>query len=357
MRRVARGFTLIELLVVIAIIGVLIALLLPAVQAAREAARRIQCVNNLKQVGVALHNYHDSIGVFPFGMGSRYKYNLCFWYSAHSMLLPYFEQAPLYNTINFNFPIASPSCNFAGPWWSTLAWGVNSTAYEAKVNTLLCPSDATEFSALETVYGLESFPGNNYFGNSGVNPRGWWNSSVADGVFFTESSIRIASITDGASNTAAFSERGKGGADNSRYLPSIDVLMTPPFSSARFDRGDLAEIQRFAQACQDLSLAASLSPPWTWGGDVWIYGGGDTLYSHLLTPNHNSCFNGEPWTGSFTGGSISGIALTASSHHPGGANTLLADGSVRFIKDGVAQATWWALGTRAGGEVISGTDY
>jgi prepilin-type N-terminal cleavage/methylation domain-containing protein/prepilin-type processing-associated H-X9-DG protein len=356
MRRTWRGFTLIELLVVSAIIGILIALLLPAVQAAREAARRIQCVNNLKQIGLALHNYENTIGVLPFGMGSAYTYRLCFWYSAHSMLLPYVEQAPLYNAINFNFPVWSPTCNWAGPWWSSLAWDVNSTAYEAKVSTFLCPSDPTEFPLEEAGFRLQSIPGNNYLGNNGLNPRGWWNPQVADGLFYTSSSTRIASITDGASNTAAFSERLKSLGDRNRFVPGGDVLQTPPFSSVLFDRRDYGEISRFAQSCQSLSPATSQAPP-HWAGGWWLVGGFNALYTHVLPPNHQSCDNGEPWTGGSTGATYSGIAYTASSRHPGGANTLLADGSIRFVKDGVARATWWALATRAGGEVISSSSY
>src|SRR6516162_6318815 len=185
-----RGFTLIELLVVIAVIGVLVALLLPAVQFAREAARRIRCVNNLKQIGIALHHYHDRVGVFPFGMGSPYTYKLCFWYSAHSMLLPDLEQAPLFNTINFDFPVDSPTCNFAGPWWASQARVVNSTAIGTTVDVFLCPSDPT---SLPLDRG-EPQPGFNYFANFGVNPRGWWNPVVADGLFYTVSRTRIADI-------------------------------------------------------------------------------------------------------------------------------------------------------------------
>jgi prepilin-type N-terminal cleavage/methylation domain-containing protein len=268
MRRTRHAFTLIELLVVIAVIGVLVALLLPAVQAAREAARRIQCVNNLKQIGLALHNYETRVGVFPFGMGSAYTYNLCFWYSAHSMLLADLEQAPLYNTINVNFPIYTPSGNFAGPSWASQAWVVNSTAIGTKVDVFLCPSDPT---SLPLDLGVPQ-PGSNYYGNNGVNPRVWWNPRVADGVFYTVSRTRIADIRDGASNTAAFAERIKGDGDTTRYTASADILQTPAFSSARFDQNDYGEIQRFAQACQSLSLATSLSPPVVDVGGWWLYG-------------------------------------------------------------------------------------
>jgi prepilin-type N-terminal cleavage/methylation domain-containing protein/prepilin-type processing-associated H-X9-DG protein len=353
MLRTRRGFTLIELLVVIAIIGVLIALLLPAVQAAREAARRIQCVNNLKQIGLALHNYETTIGALPFGMGDPYRYKLCFWYSAHSMLLPYLDQGPVYNAINFGFPIFSPTCNFAGPGWGSMAWVVNSTALGTKLDVFLCPSDP---SSPPLDLGVQ-LPGLNYYGNTGRNPRGWWNPRVDDGLFFTASRIRSADILDGTSNTAAFSERMKGDFGSGPYTPSADALQTRAFSSARFDQNDLGEIQRFAQACQALSLATSNAPPVTDLGGYWLCGGFNGLYTHVLPPNHNSCENGEPYIGVFTGSAYSGIAYTSSSRHPGGANVLMADGSVRFIKDSVDQQTWWALGTRAGGEVISSSSY
>jgi prepilin-type N-terminal cleavage/methylation domain-containing protein/prepilin-type processing-associated H-X9-DG protein len=352
MRRTRRGFTLIELLVVLAIIGILISLLLPAVQAAREAARRMQCVNNLKQVGLALHNYESAVGVLPFGMGARYTYNLCFWYSPHCMLLPYLEQTTVYNAINFDLPVDSPTCNFAGPAWGSLGRVVNTTAFGTRLGVFLCPSDPTEFPS----DGLVPLPGCSYYANSGTNSRGWWNPSVANGLFFVESSIRTARILDGTSNTVAFSERRKGAGDNSRYVPFQDILFTPPFSSALFDRNDYGAIQRFAQACQDLTPATSIKPPATTVGGTW-YGGPGMFYSHVLPPNHNSCYNGEPWIGGFTGENYSGMALTPCSLHPSGVNVLMADGSVRFIKDTVDQQTWWALGARAGGEVISSSSY
>src|SRR5258705_10858879 len=147
-----RAFTLIELLVVIAITGVLIALLLPAVQGAREAARRSQCVNNLKQIGLALHNYHDVNGTFPMGSGSgMYNppgtvYSAKHCWSIHAAILPQFGQMPIYNAINFNFGNGSGT--------GSLAYSVNSTVLTTQINTFLCPSDPNA-TAVE-VTGLAS---------------------------------------------------------------------------------------------------------------------------------------------------------------------------------------------------------
>jgi prepilin-type N-terminal cleavage/methylation domain-containing protein/prepilin-type processing-associated H-X9-DG protein len=344
------GFTLIELLVVIAIIGVLLALLLPAVQAAREAARRIQCASNLKQIGIALHSYHDALGVLPPGMGP-YANKVCMWYSAHSMLLPFLEEGPLFNSINFNFPIASPSCNSMGPAWAGLAQVVNTTASSTTVAAYLCPSDTS-------VFRDPGYPGLNYLGNSGVNPRGWWITHVADGLFFTSSRLSFGAIRDGASQTAAFAESLKGDDDDSRYTPRADVLMTDPYSPARLDSNDPSDLMAFGRGCQNLPMSSILSWAYSHKQDVWIQGNSyEGLYCHLLPPNQNSCVNGEPYQGFGTGSAFAGSIMIASSYHPGGVNVLLADGAVRFVKDGVGQKVWWALGTRAGAEVIGETDY
>ncbi len=347
------GFTLIEVLVVITIIGVLIALLLPAVQAARESARRVQCANNLKQIGIALHTYHDALGVFPYGMGARFKYNVFMWHSAQAMLLPYLDNAPLFNAINFNYPIASGQNNW-GPPWAKDAFVVNLTALSAKVSTFLCPSDPTDSSVFYDPATGVTFPGNNYLGNSGVNPRGWWNPQVADGLFFPEICVRLSAITDGASNTTAFSERLKGSGDQGRYIPHGDILEIRGFRSALIERNDLGEIRRLAQGCQDLSPENGAAVPGGWNQSHWFEGDiGFGVYNHLLPPNQNSCENLEPGLSVL----MKSTAYTASSYHPGGVNVLMADGAVRFVKDSVGRSTWWALGTRAGGEVISSDDY
>lgn len=355
MRARKSGFTLIELLVVIAIIGVLMSLLLPAVQAAREAARRIRCVNNLKQIGVALHHYHDALGVFPFGMGARLKYNVFMHHLTHTQLLPYLEQASLYDSINFNFPTASGQNNF-GPPWARAAFYVHATAFSTKVTTFLCPSDPADFPPVyyDAIVPEIVYPGNNYLGNSGVNPRGWWNPQVADGLFFPEQCMRMSDIADGASNTAAFSEHLQGDRDQSRYTPHADYLYMQQFSSALIEQRNQSEIMRFARACQDLKEAESTSTPLSNILDTWFQGNiGQGVYNHLLPPNHNSCESLE------LGISVlqAVVASTASSNHPGGVNVLMADGSVRFAKDGISPTTWRALGTRAGGEVISASDY
>ena len=349
------GFTLIEVLVVIAIIGVLIAMLLPAVQAAREAARRIRCTNNLKQIGIALHQYHDRLSVFPFGMGVRFKYNVLMWHSTQSMILPDLELGSLYDTINFNYPMISGQNNF-GPPWARDALYVNITGFATRVDTFLCPSDPAGCppTYYDATLPAVVWPGVSYLGNSGVNPRGWWNPQVADGLFFAEQCIRISSITDGASNTAAFSEHLQGDRDQNRYTPHADYLYLRQFSSALIEQRNQAEIARFERACENMAESTSVQAPASWNQTVWFEGDIENgVYNHLLPPNHNSCESLE--AGITVLQKV--VAYTASSHHPGGVNVLMADGSVRLVKDGVARGTWQALGTRAGGEVIGGSDY
>src|SRR5271165_6117532 len=204
-----RAFTLIELLVVIAIIAVLIALLLPAVQAAREAARRIQCTNNLKQIGLALHNYHAANGSFPLGGTVAWAYGgEQYWgvWSAQTLMLPYIEQGPLYNTANFS-------------WANQLDMGtqINSTTFNANIAAFLCPSDGLGGTSSSSVSN-----NNNYFGSIGTTT--YPSSQTGTGIFAPGASAQgagvapipariaytIASVTDGTSNTVAFAEGAVG---------------------------------------------------------------------------------------------------------------------------------------------------
>ncbi len=202
--RAARpGFTLIELLVVIAIIGVLIALLLPAVQAAREAARRAQCINNLKQIGVALHNYHGVVGSFPVGFlyptgavpttTSPQQYR----WSVLAQMAPYLEQTNLYNALNFNFPLAYRPSGSASLFWPF--YPDNATAMATRVSTFLCPSDGAPAPF------ADSGPCNYVFctgdGSNGGDATG------ANGTFILGPAVSMADITDGSSGTVAASEQ------------------------------------------------------------------------------------------------------------------------------------------------------
>ena len=222
MRR--QGFTLIELLVVIAIIAVLIALLLPAVQAAREAARRAQCVNNLKQFGLGIHNYHSSNDVFPMGASlCVYNYGGGFspcttWnnWSAHAMMLNYLEQAPLYNAINFNMEGRG----------SDYASAANATAYNAKINLFLCPSDTNAGKINDNCYYASVGPTTN--AGSDTPPRPTTPacpnfSSPTSGVFGFRVAYGIRDITDGSSNTIAFSE-GQAGAPLPIVVPGNMIM-------------------------------------------------------------------------------------------------------------------------------------
>ncbi|MHC5543034.1 DUF1559 family PulG-like putative transporter [Singulisphaera rosea] len=316
-----RGFTLIELLVVIAIIAVLIALLLPAVQAAREAARRIQCTNNLKQFGLALHGYHDAWNVVPPSDGI-YPFN----FPTHVYLLPYMEQQALYNQCRFyNVDGNTPN-----------AWtGLNLTVTQTKVAVFQCPSDSGGVPG-------SAVAGTNYSssGGTGFDPGiGDYDGNYAtiDGAFVLKQSFGFAGITDGLSNTSAFSESvyGDGTPDGTAIAGAVDPMRVAIFLPA----GTLTTPAN----CKGNTYTGQRGVPWTLGGYD------NSLYNHFTTPNSPTldCVNAYDNPG----------LKAARSRHPGGVNVGLCDGSVRFVKNSVSLVTWKALATRAGGEVISADSY
>ena len=323
-----RGFTLVELLVVTAVIALLIGLLLPAIQAAKEANRRANCLNNLKQIGLAIHAYHATNDMLPFGVGPDDDKTLATIgslnarrYSCHAQFLPYMELSSLFNSINFMVAPFAPLVSGIAPPDGTV--GINGTAALTVVGAFLCPSDEDR---LEQPWGH-----NNYRTCNGSS----WSGRAGDGMFGQISRTRFANITDGLSNTAAFSERAKGTGDPAVYDPQADLYANPgAWTQATF-----------GQWCTSLSQAqAAALYHDVDGGQNWLEGNMNwTRYNHVLPPGYPSCKNGLTWNG---------VAMTATSAHPGGVNLLLADGSARFVKSSVNAAVWQALATIRGNEVI-----
>jgi prepilin-type N-terminal cleavage/methylation domain-containing protein/prepilin-type processing-associated H-X9-DG protein len=309
------AFTLIELLVVIAIIAILIGLLLPAVQKVREAAARAKCQNNLKQLGLAMHNYEGALSTFPPGLPIFFRA-----FSPHAQLMPHVEGDNTFRLIDFTrspVPTTIPVFDDGS---------ANLAPARIRVPLFLCPSDKDSIPNSQ-------FSGTNYVActGTGLVNQGWLDNG--DGVFKQTTPRRVTDITDGTSNTVAFSETIKGGnatgtgTDPREFYKQIPLRFFPPY----LDAG-----------------ACSSSSTWVGNrGERWTTGryGDAGLYNHFYTPNSTSpdCVN-----------SVGGAGWTAArSRHSGGVNALMCDGSIRFVRDSISAQTWYAVATITGGEVIS----
>jgi prepilin-type N-terminal cleavage/methylation domain-containing protein/prepilin-type processing-associated H-X9-DG protein len=320
----ARGFTLVELLVVIAIIGVLVALLLPAIQAAREAARRTQCLNHLKQFGLAMLNHESALGKLPAGQtapiagGSDPAY-----FSPIAQMLPYFEQTNLNNLLSLEKPLYGAE-NYAAMLY-------------AKPSVFLCPSDEQQGQSTDLGWS-------NYHANAGS----WLNLGGWDGLFGPVNTIQnkdplpavaLKNVVDGTSHTAAFAEVVNGlapyWAPPTGGLPKADC-----FEFGALPNGDLTTVRNSFLQKSWQSASVPWSGEWRFRGYPWAEGTmWRTWYNHLVPPN-SICW--------IPGGDFWSIVSPSTSYHPGGANVLMADGSVQLASDDVDPNLWTDMGTREG---------
>jgi len=364
-------------LVVIAIIAVLIALLLPAVQAAREAARRAQCTNNMKQLGIALHNYHSATNSFPpggcvTGLGSFGNNNLWGAWGAHALLLPYLEQQTIYSAINFGWETRNTGAGEA----------VNRTAIVTRLNAFLCPSSTLPIIGGNFTWNIAGvgyiMPGNNYFFSTGSsvmwrgdrNATFSGNPAIPNGLFNVGGpGYSIGEVLDGTSNTVAAGEWRIG--DFNDFQNSIqDFVGNQSYADFGATGRDLVSpsanmplgavnLQKALNACAQTWNAKSggfgTNGQRSWNGRMWHVG----LYAHslgnLVVPPNSPYPYCEYWSdnGDWDAGGLIGLT----SYHSGGANVLFADGSVKFLKGSVSWPTLWAIGSRSQGEAVSADSY
>jgi prepilin-type N-terminal cleavage/methylation domain-containing protein/prepilin-type processing-associated H-X9-DG protein len=351
------AFTLIELLVVIAIIAVLIALLLPAVQAAREAARRAQCVNNLKQIALAAHNYASSAGSLPYqSMANRADCTGCWSVSWGDLVLSQLEGGAMFNALNFSLEMTHSA---------------NTTVGYSYFPGFICPSDDINARpgdpwAPGSYAASVGGPGtiSQWSGAMVPSKNPWYNNGNNAGA------IGFQSITDGTSNTTLFSEHliGAPGPVNNygtyvlrndprakRALFQISITLAPDDAT-----NGIANANSFAQQCKNIPGTTksqgtrNVGTHWQLG---MAYALPNNAFNHVNTPNNVRCTytNAEDAGSWYWCGTLCSVAPT--SNHSGGVNTAFADGSVKFIKDTIAQPTWWAIGTRNMSEVVSSDAY
>jgi prepilin-type N-terminal cleavage/methylation domain-containing protein len=323
-RSLRDAFTLIELLVVIAIIAVLIALLLPAVQQARESARRTQCKNNLKQIGLALHNYHDTHGQFPISIGWNPAGERQGAFSDKVFMLPFLDRTSEYQTTNFDdFP------------WDSNGWfgNANIRAQSKRLPVFNCPTQPFEIGGGQANFTYAINMG--AAGVNGQNGEGNHNglASYVGGGAPSDRPVKMGSISDGTSNTAAYSEfviDGGGTPQNQQVYNWANAGATD------------------AVTRQNCILQTALSGRQNMRGASWAWSfiGVGSTYSHTMAPNDKACHS---WQGDWEGSNL----MSASSTHTGGVHVLLTDGAVRFVSNNIDHTTWVGVGTRNGNEKLS----
>jgi len=349
-----RGFTLVELLVVIAIIGILVALLLPAVQAAREAARRTQCTNNLKQIVLAMHTYHDSYKAFPIQDGWSASWAYGSSYSDKVGLMPYVEKKAEYDLL---LP-AEAGNGIYDPWWAG-----NPQSLSGRIPVFNCPSNPNQLNGglgnftYAANMGTSNNPPHNGTGTQSTAGEGRHNGVAS---FKTheagwntwgqnDTNLSMASITDGTSNTVAYSEFI---IQNPNFdQPVLHINGQPDPNTRKIYRAQVYTWAGPGNSTAATRIACLAQTGLSGRNDMrgrsfsWSFVGNGSVYSHTMMPNEKSCYS---WEGDWFGSTL----MAANSEHPGGVMVGNADGSVKYVSDNIDNLIWWGLGTRNGNENV-----